>query len=558
MIFVSNGNVQLFNPDLNKDIEFIGRNAATTEPYAIRVGLGTTVVNSDLSNLIPGNTVTQNLTQASGDFVGFAGSATSALTVTNAGVGYTPSSGSFVFNNVTLTSVTGNGINATANVTINNGSVSSASIVNGGVGYRVGDVVTPSSLGTITLGTGIRLSISDILGENELIVTNVQGEFGTLASNTLTYVNNSGITTTLNYEASSGNGISPVSPIRVDTDGLHLKIFCRNHGMHSETNLATLSDIIGDTDPTSLTSSYGISNTSSISVTDTSDFTQFENVSIATTNPGYVKIGNEIISYTGISANTLTGITRGVDNSLVGSFSVNDLVQKYEFNGVSLRRINKTHELNRVTISNPITLDSYHVKMDMSQNGTDRTSTSSFPELHFNEKFEGGGVNGKSTYNLQFEKIRPNINTITPTGTSIDASSRTVSGTSVSGNEMSFIDKGTEPLSLSGVTIFDSPRIVASKINETTFLTEFPQNKSFTANFNLLTSDSRITPVLDLNNSSIVFTTNRVNQVTTDYVNDLNVKSVRNDDNSFYYVTKNIQTWKSRNIYRTLYRCLHT
>jgi len=38
-----------------------------------------------------------------------------------------------------------------------------------------------------------------------------------------------------------------------------------------------------------------------------------------------------------------------------------------------------------------------------------------------------------------------------------------------------------------------------------------------------------------------VFTTNRVNQVTTDYVNDLNVKSVRNDKNSFYYVTKNIQ-----------------
>jgi len=539
--FVSNGNVQLFNPDLNKDIEFIGKDAAITDPYAIRVGLGTTVVNSDLSNLVPGNTVTQNLTQATGDFVGFAGSATSALTVTNAGVGYTPSSGSFVFNDVALTSVTGNGVNATANITVNNGSVSSASIVNGGVGYRVGDVVTPSSLGTITLGTGIRLSVSNIFGENELIITNVQGEFGTLANNTLTYVNSSGITTTLNHEASFGSGIVPVSPIRVDTDGLHLKIFCRNHGMHSETNLATLSDIVGDIDPTLLTASYSISDTSPISVADVSNLTQFENVSVATTNPGYIKIGDEIISYTGTSGNTLTGITRGVDNSLVGSFSINDLVEKYEFNGVSLRRINKTHELNRVTINNPITLDSYHVKIDMSQNGTNRTSSSSFPELHFNQKFEGGGVNGRSTYNIQFEKIRPNINTITPNGTSISATSRTVSGTSISGNEISFTDKGTEPMSINSSTVFDSPRIVASKINETTFLTEFPQNKSFTANFNLSTIDSRITPVVDLNNSSIIFTTNRVNEVTTDYINDFDVKGVRNDKNSFSYVTKNIQ-----------------
>jgi hypothetical protein len=539
--FVSNGNVQLFNPDLSKDLEFIGRDSVTTDPYTIRVGLGTTVVNSDLSNLEAGNTVTQTGTDATGDFVGFAGSATSSLTVTNAGVGYTPSSGSFVFNNVSLTTVTGNGINATANVTVNNGSVSSATIVNGGVGYRVGDVVTPTSLGTLTLGTGIRLSISEIYGENELIITNVQGEFGTLASNTLTYVNSSGITTTLNYEASFGNGIAPVSPIRVDTDGLHLKIFCRNHGMHSETNLVTLSDITGDTDPTPLTAPYGITNTSSISVTDSSDFTEFENVSVASTNPGYVKIGSEIISYTGTDGNTLTGITRGIDSTLVGSYSNNDLVYKYELNGVSLRRINKTHELNEVTISDPITLDSYHVKIDMSENGTDRSSSSDFPDLHFNEKFEGGGVNGKSTYNIQFEKIKPNINTITPTGTSISATSRTVSGTSVSGSEISFVDKGTEPMSINKVTMFDSPRIIASKINETTFLTEFPQNKSFTTNFNLSTEDSRITPIVDLNNSSIVFTTNRVNQATTDYINDFDVKGVRSDKNSFYYVTKNIR-----------------
>ena len=540
--FVNSGNCQFFNPDLNRDIEYISKNAVITDPYTIRVGLGTTVVNSDLSNLEPGNTVTQNGTLATGDFVGFAGSVTGALTITNAGVGYTPSSGSFVFTGVAVTSVTGNGINATADITVTNGSVSSATIVNGGVGYRVGDVVTPISLGTITLGTGIRLSVADIYGENELIITNVQGEFGTLGINTLTYVNSSGITTTLNYEASGGNGIVPVSPIRVDTDGLHMKIFHRNHGMHSETNLVTLSDIRGNVDPTPLTSGYTNTNTGSISVTSSSDFTTFENVSVASTNPGYIRIGDEIISYTGTDGNTLTGITRGIDNTIINTYSTDDLVYKYEFNGVSLRRINKTHELNLVTVSDPIGLDYFHVKIDMSANGTDRSSGSTFPPaLHFNEKFEGGGIGGKSTYNVPFEIIRPNINSITPNGTTIDASVRTVSGTSISGSEISFVDKGFEPITLGRDNYMDSPRLVASRINETTFLTEFPQNRSFTTNFNLVSGDSRLSPIIDLNHSAMIFTTNRVNRVTSDYVNNFEVKTIREDGNNFYYVTKIIE-----------------
>ena len=93
----------------------------------------------------------------------------------------------------------------------------------------------------------------------------------------------------------------------------------------------------------------------------TTNFGTFENVSVATTNPGYVKIGNEI-SYTGVSAGTLTGITRGVDNTL-NPHTGFDLVSKYELNGVSLRRINKTHNLNEVTNTNSITNDTYQIKL---------------------------------------------------------------------------------------------------------------------------------------------------------------------------------------------------
>ena len=94
------------------------------------------------------------------------------------------------------------------------------------------------------------------------------------------------------------------------------------------------------------------------------------------------------------------------------------------------------------------------------QNGTDRSSGSTFPPaLHFNEKFEGGGIGGKSTYNVPFEIIRPNINSITPNGTAIDASIRTVSGTSISGSEISFVDKGFEPITLGRDNYMDSPRL---------------------------------------------------------------------------------------------------
>lgn len=73
--------------------------------------------------------------------LGTAGSVAGNLTITNAGIGY--SNGSF--NNVSLTNVTGSGVNATANITISNNVATAATINAGGSGYRVGDVLSVSS-----------------------------------------------------------------------------------------------------------------------------------------------------------------------------------------------------------------------------------------------------------------------------------------------------------------------------------------------------------------------------------------------------------------------------
>ena len=70
-----------------------------------------------------GNTFSQQGTNATGNLVGTAGSATGNLDITNAGLGYTPASGSFTFTGVNLVTLTGNGRGATADITVSNGSI---------------------------------------------------------------------------------------------------------------------------------------------------------------------------------------------------------------------------------------------------------------------------------------------------------------------------------------------------------------------------------------------------------------------------------------------------
>ena len=127
-----------------------------------------------------------------------------------------------------------------------------------------------------------------------------------------------------------------------------------------------------------------------------------------------------------------------------------------------------------------------------------------------------------------------------PTGTRISPSVRTVSGTSVSGVEPSFVDKGFEDVSLRQENFFTDPRIVASKQNEDLYLDELPGNKSFTMNMDLITDDTRISPAVDLNQASVMFITNRVNAPVENYATDFRVNNTSTDPNRFFYVTKNV------------------
>ena len=542
--FVGAGNIQFYNPDLDKKVSAIRAGGVQGLPRQISVGIGTTVNQDGAANpLTVGNRVTQQNTNATGILQQFSGIATGEMFVTATGIGFTPSAAALTYTGVALTAITGRGTDVTADITIQNGVAIGATINAGGNNVLVGDVLSPVSVGTQGLGDGMQLTVGIITETQAMLLSNVQGDFSTNAADYLEYDSTAG--TRLSINAGVGGSVVP-SGTTVIQDGLHMKIFQRNHGMYASTNRVSLSRVKSSTAPTSLLVNYNRASTAAISIADTTGFATFENVGVSNTNPGYVQIGEEIISYEGITsgsgtAGTLIGIGRAVEGN-AATHVTNSIVAKYEFNGVSLRRINTTHDLSDVTVPDPIGMDSYHIKLDMSANGTNRTGTGGTFIPQTNHILDGTSSlpGARGSYNIPYSLIIPSVTSSTPEGSYVLASARTVSETSVNGEEISYVDQGFQDVQFNQKNYFESQRMVASAVNQTTFLTELPGNKSFTMNLDMITYDRRISPMIDLNHSSVVFVSNRVDGPIANFATDPRVVGIPNDPNSMIYVTKNI------------------
>jgi hypothetical protein len=550
--FENNGNINFYNPELtsgNEGVAVLIKDPLITNSRKLRVGLGITVsgiyVGSGATSLILGSTITQNNTNASANLVGFAGSATGTLALTNPGIGYSPISGQITHAGVSLVSLTGNGLDGTANITISNGVAIAATVNSGGSGYTVGDVLTISEIGSSTIGKNLRLTLGDIIGQNTLILDNVQGDFSVGTGSTIFFTTSTGIDETLVGAA--------VSTITIVSDGLHIKVNHKNHGMCANHGSVILSNIQPDVPATRLLDSYSKTSTDSISISDSINFGSFENVGVGSTNPGYVLVGEEVIGYTGVSTSLLTGITRNVDDTLSYTYSNGTEIRKYELAGVSLRRINKTHSMSAVTILNSLDLDFYNIKLDMSTGGIDRSTGSSFPKLFLNKTKSTGGVKVNATQNIIYEIVKPVVQTMTLRGTNIDASIRTVTAHSVAGGELPYVDKGFENISLYKTNYFSSPRMIASKVNESNNLTTLPGKKSFTMNVNMNTSDSRVSPVIDLDRVSVILSSNRINHPISDYATDIRTSTLKEDPSAFVYATKPISLEVPANAIKVLF-----
>ena len=315
-------------------------------------------------------------------------------------------------------------------------------------------------------------------------------------------------------------------------DGSTMLIDHKNHGMHSSTNKVILENFISDVKPTRLTAAIQ-DNTSIISVVDGSNFTTFEGSPVSNSNPGYLLIDKEIISYKVISGNNITIDQRVIDFSQKSNHKNKAEVFKYEFNGISLRKINKKHDID----PREKTFDSYYVKL------SDTTKL-------FNKTKTGGGKKVRVSQNIPYEYIRPSATVVTPSGTAINTRVKTVTGTSISGSEGSFNILGFEDVSLNKLNTLSSPRIIASQVNETDILNN---EKSLATEFILFSSKEDVSPLIDLDSVNVVLTSNLVDDKVVDFETDSRVRVSGEDPNSALYVTKKIKLAFSSNSLQVIF-----
>lgn len=520
--FSSEGLVRFFNTKSsiqNGSISVTGPNQFLPLSKRIVVGLSSDNLNANVS---VGVTITQGSSTAT--LTSIASSMVSA-TINNVGTGYTNGT----FTNVDLTTQTGFGQGAKATIGIVNSGISTVNVTSGGFGYVVGDVLGIGTIGQ-NIGFGGNIIVKTIGNPNSLQLSDVQGQFSSGIGSTVFYINSSGISTQI------GVGLS-ISSIVEDQyyDGLHMKVNHINHSMHSAENYVEISKFRPPVTGVNsrLSSDLNTSDTT-IPLQSSSGFGVFEGLPVSGTNIGYAIIGNEIVSYTGISGNFLTGVTRVIDGSSTQPFTTGTFVFKYEFNGISLRRINKVHNFAEVDIDNhPINFDSYFIKIDMSSSGKDRTN-----DLFFKETILSGEPGTNISQNIQFESISTSIKNIVHSKTNISSRVRTFTGTSVDGNENSFEDVGFEDFEINKFYYFNSPRIVASSVNEERFNLPTPGNRSLELDFLFNSQDNRVSPVIDIQDAGISLVTNRVNSPVINFATDDSVRSLYSDSNESIYISK--------------------
>jgi len=338
------------------------------------------------------------------------------------------------------------------------------------------------------------------------------------------------------------NPITAISTSGSPNSGRHILVFHPNHGMYGLNNRVEITGVESDVLPEKLTVDYAITDSGAISVASTAIFATFEGSPVSNINPGYVQISNEIIRYENVNDNNqLLDVTRGVYGTSPNSHNVNDLVYKYEFNNVSLNKINTTHTI----LTNPTpTIDSYHIQVSAGSSFT-QTKTA-------------GGDNVYASKNKQFSEVQLNSDSITTfNNTQTLASIRSISSRSVGGTETPYVDNATESIGIGSVTKFDTVRMVASRQNESQYLnsTNFVGQRSFTLELNLNTTDVNVSPIINLEQNFITTKVYNVNQPIgiSSYASDNRVNASSDDPHSFIHLSNRVDLDQSADSLKVLF-----
>jgi len=531
--FVPSGTVTFYNTDITARGTNVGKlanNPIETLPRKLKVSISGTLNTA----VVPGTKIGEGSSPSVTGIVENLGgpisaTGTGSVGIVAVGVGY--SNGTYT--SVPLYSITGKGSGAQATITISGLVVSSVNITNTGNGYVTGEIlgITSTSVGG---GSGAKIGVKTRGAADSIYLTNVQGENFTNSA-TLVYYTNP------NSESSRTTATATVSSsslISNEYSGNVFRIKQYNHANHGGNGKVNVTDVLPDREKTTTTAAFGLNDTV-VSVANTTIFSTYEGI---TTSRGYALLNNEVISYSAINqvsgnAGTLIIDGRAQGRTVKTSHDANEFIQPYEVSGVSLMRINKFHDTPSTYYnSESSNLDNFFLEVDRST-PTSRTSGASM--LNFNAQKAIGGETVKISQNHQFSSIEPLFNVITPgKGTAASAQLRTISGTSAGGTEVSFLDQGYDPIPLNTVVHYPTPRMVASRINETTRLTTLPSNKSLTLKVDFKTEDENLSPVMDIQNATFILGRNRSNNPISNYVEDSRSNQLIGDPHGGVFVTQ--------------------
>ena len=426
----TSGTAFFYNPkqDIDSASSLLRPDPIKTLPRKLKVEISNTTVMNSI--LIPGAKVSDETTSTaiSGIVEKAEVEQLNAMTKTNVGVGY--SQGTYAA--VPLYNITGSGTDATATIVINaQGQINAdPSSISGGSGYVIGDVLGLTT-STMVKGSGAQITVTGLSNRNTLYLTNVQGTEFTAGRPLVVYNGSSAV-------SMAGTTISSSNEINDLYTGNVIEVNQSSHGMHADNNLITISGVKPNSIPTTISAALGI-NDSSVSVANTTGFNFQSGIH---TSAGYAQINGEIIFYNSITAGvspagSLGISSRGVD-SIQRAHDVGTQIFPYELNGMTLNRINTTHTLPSSTLlKSKRDLDKYHIQILRG----DITNPDDIPS--FTDENQIGGSEVRGTRNIQFNRVTPVFDVITPgEGSNISGTIRTVSGTSAGGSEVSFIDQG--------------------------------------------------------------------------------------------------------------------
>ena len=537
--FVDSGTTTFYNTPIeagNLNTQVLPTNPIHTLPRKLKVSIdGTGTRNA--SNLPIGRKISSGAaadpenTSITGIIEG-QGSNITGTDIVNSGIGYKFGASQ---NNIPLISLSGGGTNATGNFTVNaDETINSVSVQSGSSGFKVGDVLTiDNSNVNVLRGTGFKLVVTTINTDfDTLYLTDVQGD---------AFINNEDLVT---YGANNDtrsvipdvqvNGASVLSDGDLYT-GKVIEVTQYNHAHHGATNQVDIKNVKPDTTLVPTTSSITAEDTV-VSLGNTDTFSNFAGIA---TDRGEALIGEEIVSYVVGTGQLL--LTRGILNTTATSHEAGATIQTYEIAGMPLVGINTTHTVpTNTTLRDASNIDNYYLEVDTVGIAANRVGKSL---LCFSNEKAIGGRNVKISQNHQFSAITPQFNVLTPgSSTRVNTTIRTVSGTSADGNEISFIDQGFEPAILNQTIFYPTPRLVASKINESTKLSNLPKNKSLSMNVNMSTTDSNLSPILDTKNATFILGRNKINNPigAENYATDNRTNQLEDDPHGSIFVSDRI------------------